>query len=68
MNDAPSLQCVDVVLGDSDLIATRKGYSLPCPFVKETQRDIKAGKLTVEAAWSQIEKTLKPIDVQKPKN
>ena len=67
MNDALSLRCVNVVLVDSEGMQARRGYSLPCPFVKRTQLDIKVGTLTIEDAWARIEKALKPINVQKPK-
>ena len=61
-SDHPSLGCKTVVMSDVDSAKQGRGYGLPCSTARMVQRDMKSGKLSVDAAWKQIEASLKPIE------
>jgi hypothetical protein len=61
-SDHPSLGCKTVIMSDVDSAKQGRGYGLPCSTARMVQRDMKSGKLSVDAAWKQIEASLKPIE------
>jgi len=59
--DTPSFQCEDVLLADTATAERGIAYRLPCSKVKDLQRGMYDGTVSVEEAWSQAASALKEV-------